>query len=155
VELAGGIVLDKKKEGDSVDKMFNGTSIVFGTIGGSVIGLLGGWDKALYALVIVVILDYITGMLKAIFNKQLSSEIGYKGIIKKILIFVVVVLANILQVNMGIEIPLREIVITFFACNEGLSILENSSQMGLPIPQKIKDVLLQLRGNNDKGTEVK
>ncbi|WP_069999454.1 phage holin family protein [Cellulosilyticum sp. I15G10I2] len=138
-----------------MNKLFNGISILFGTTGGCIIGLLGGWDKVLMALVIFIILDYITGLLKAIYNKKLSSAIGYKGIIKKVLIFIMIVIANILQTSMGVGIPLREIVITFFACNEGLSILENASEMGLPIPEKVKDVLLQLRGNNNKGTEVK
>jgi toxin secretion/phage lysis holin len=132
-----------------MEKIFNSISVCIGVTVGSFISLLGGYDAALKALVIVIILDYVTGILKAIYNKELSSQIGYKGIVKKVLVFVVVALANVVQVQMGVEL-IREIAIIFFATNEGLSILENASQMGLPIPQKIKDVLLQLRGEGAK-----
>lgn len=132
-----------------MDKIFNWISIVGGTIGGILFSFLGGLDKLLIALLILMVCDYITGVLKAIYNKQLSSEIGFKGIIKKILIIIIVGVAVIVENNFGVP-AIREIVIMFFAINEAISLLENASQMGLPIPDKLKEVLLQLR---DKNTE--
>ncbi len=99
------------------------------------------------ALLILIVLDYVTGLLKAIYNKQLSSEIGFKGIIKKVLLLIVVGVSVLVQNNFGIP-AIREIVIMFFAINEAISLLENASQMGLPIPEKLKNTLLQLRDKN-------
>ena len=105
----------------------------------------------LKALVALVILDYVTGILKSISNKTLSSEIGFKGLIRKIVIFIVVATAVIIQSVVGDAIPLREIVIVFFVCNEGISLLENASEF-VPIPDKLKDTLIQLRDkNNEEG----
>jgi toxin secretion/phage lysis holin len=130
-----------------MEKLFNWISIIGGTIGGILISFLGGMDKLLVALLIFVILDYVTGLLKAIYNKKLSSEIGFKGIVKKVMIIIVVGVSVTLENNFGIP-AIREIVIMFFAINEAISLLENASQMGLPIPEKLKNVLLQLRDKN-------
>lgn len=132
-----------------MDKIFNGVSIIAGIIGGFLAYWLGGWDVILTALVALVILDYVTGVLKAIVNKNLSSEIGFNGLIRKIVIFIVVAVAVIVQSVIGDSIPLREIVIMFFICNEAISLLENASEF-IPIPDKLKDTLIQLR---DKGEE--
>lgn len=132
-----------------IEKMFNGVSIVGGIVGGFLCQWLGGWDVILKALVALVILDYITGVLKAISNKTLSSQIGFKGLIKKIVVFIVVATAVIIQSVVGDAIPLREVTIFFFLCNEGISLLENASKF-VPIPDKLKDTLIQLR---DKGSE--
>lgn len=132
-----------------MDKIFNWISIVGGTVGGLAVSFFGGLDKLMIALLVFIILDYVTGLLKAIYNKNLSSEIGYKGIIKKVLILIIVGVSVLVQNNFGIP-AIREIVIMFFAINEAISLLENASQMGLPIPEKLKNTLLQLR---DKNTE--
>lgn len=125
-------------------KLFNWFSITVGVAGGFLCQMLGGWDVVLKALVTLVVLDYITGVLKAIANKNLSSEIGFKGLIRKIVIFIVVATAVIIQGVVGEAIPLREITIIFFVCNEGISLLENASEF-VPIPQKLKETLVQLR----------
>lgn len=130
-----------------MDKMFNLFSIIGGVIGGFIVSLFGGWDAMLYTILLFAILDYFTGILKAIYKKQLSSEIGFKGIIKKIMVFVVIAVAYNVQRMTGNTIPLREIVIVFFICNEALSILENAAEF-INIPPQLKEVLLQLRDKN-------
>lgn len=132
-----------------LSKIFNGVSIAGGVLGGYICSLLGGWDVILKALVILVIFDYITGILKAIVTKTLSSAVGFKGLIRKIVIFIVVATAVVIQSVVGDAIPLREIVIIFFICNEGISLLENSSEF-VPIPEKLKEVLIQLRSKEVK-----
>lgn len=132
-----------------MDKLFNWISVICGTIGGFTVSLLGGWDKLIMALLILMILDYITGIIKGIYNRELSSEIGFKGLLKKVLILIVVAVAVIIEQHMGIP-AVREIVIMFFAVNEGISILENASLMGLPLPPKLKETLLQLRDKEEK-----
>lgn len=89
-------------------------------------------------------LDYVTGVLKGIYLKQLSSETGFRGLLKKIVMFIVIAVAYLIQMLIGGTIPLREVVITFYICNEALSLLENAAVF-VPIPEKLKDVLLQLR----------
>lgn len=135
-----------------MEKIFNSLSIVGGTIGGALIGLLGGWDKLITALLIFMCLDYLTGVIKAIYNKDLSSEIGFKGLAKKVLILIIVAVAVIVENTMGVP-AIREMVIMFFTINEAISILENAAQMGLPIPEKLKEVLLQLRTKNSNKEE--
>ena len=127
-----------------IEKMFNGVSIVGGIVGGFLCQWLGGWDVILKALIALVILDYVTGVFKAITTKTLSSQIGFKGLIRKIVIFIVIATAVIIQSVMGDAIPLREVTIIFFLCNEGISLLENASEF-VPIPEKLKDTLIQLR----------
>lgn len=125
-------------------KIFNSISVFGGIIGGYICSLLGGWDVTLKALVVLVIFDYITGVLKAIATKTLSSHVGFNGLIRKIIIFIVVATGVIIQSVIGDAIPLREVVIIFFICNEGISLLENASEF-VPIPEKLKEVLIQLR----------
>ena len=131
-----------------MDKFFNWISVVVGIFGGVFAWAFGAWDKLLCALITLIILDYITGLLKGWYTKRLSSEIGFKGIAKKIVILIMVVTANVLQTVIGDKIMLREIVIMFFIANEGLSLLENCAEIngGGGIPPKLKAVLLQLRG---------
>lgn len=135
-------------------KNFNLISAIGGTVGGVLAFMFGGFDVLLYALIVLVILDYITGLAKGFYTKTVSSEIGFKGLIKKFVIFVVVVVAVVLQRVLNNSIPLREVTITFFICNEGISILENASEF-IPIPQKLKDVLLQLRDKTEKEGDEK
>ena len=118
----------------------------FFALGAIVGGFLGGKDGLLYALLVLVILDYITGVLNAIDQKRLSSSVGYKGIARKVLIFVLVGTANVVDVYiLGKAGVLRATVIFFYISNEGISILENASYLGLPVPQKFQSVLKQLR----------
>lgn len=130
-----------------IEKLFNWISVAVGIVGGFLCQWLGGWDVILKALVALVVLDYITGVLKAIATKTLSSAVGFKGLIRKIIIFIVVATAVIVQSVVGDAIPLREIVIVFFICNEGISLLENASEF-IPIPDKLKETLIQLRDKN-------
>lgn len=131
-----------------MEKYFNEISVGFGLIGGFICKFLGGWDMLLKAIVILVVLDYVTGLLKAVYNKSLSSEIGFKGLIRKIIIFVVIATAYVIQGIVGGAIPLREITILFFIANESLSLLENAGEF-VPIPDKLKDTLIQLRDNKE------
>lgn len=128
----------------NIEKIFNWISIVGGVIGGVLADLLGGWDALLIAILVLMVLDYLTGLVKAAYLKKLSSEIGFKGICKKVMMLLVIAFAHILHSALGETIPFREITISFFVVNEGLSILENAAVM-IPIPEKLKDTLLQLR----------
>lgn len=132
-----------------MDKIFNGISIITGLAGGLIASLFGAWDKILWALVVLMVLDYVMGVIKAIYKKELSSSVGFKGLLKKISILVIVALANVLQELMGGNIAIREIVIMFYIANEGISILENVAAVSTKMPQALKDILLQLRGDND------
>lgn len=136
-----------------IEKVFNWFSIVGGVVGGFLCQYLGGWDVILKALVALVILDYVTGVLKAIKKKTLSSEIGFIGLLRKIVIFITVATAVIIQSVTGDAIPLREIVIIFFVCNEGISLLENASEF-IPIPDKLKETLVQLRDKGESESET-
>lgn len=118
---------------------------VFTVVGGWLGYFLGGCDGLLYALIAFVAIDYITGVMCAINDNALSSEVGFKGICRKVLIFLLVGIANILDLNViGTGSVLRTAVIFFYISNEGVSLLENASHLGLPVPQKIKAVLEQL-----------
>ena len=105
----------------------------------------------LYALIAFVVLDYITGIMCAVIDKKLSSEVGFRGIFKKVLIFALVGVANILDVNViGTGSVLRTAIIFFYISNEGVSVLENAGHLGLPIPEKLKTVLEQLHNRAEK-----
>ena len=128
----------------------NIVQIIFATIGGYMGWFLGGVDGFLYALIAFVVIDYITGLMVAVLQIKLSSEIGFKGIFKKILIFLLVGVGNIVDnylIKNGSAI--RTAVIFFYISNEGISILENSARIGLPIPQKLKEILMQLNKEED------
>lgn len=128
-----------------------GIQLGFATIGGFLGWFLGGFDGFIYALVAFVVTDYITGVMLATLEKRLSSEIGAKGIFKKVLIFALVGIGHIVDSHIiGDGNVVRTAVIFFYLSNEGISILENSSKIGLPIPEKLKDVLFQLREKEDK-----
>ena len=119
--------------------------IAFSALGGFVGWFLGGADGFLYALLAFVVIDYITGILCAVADKSLSSEVGFKGICRKVLIFALVGIGNIVDIYvMGEAGILRTAVIFFYLSNEGVSLLENSAHLGLPIPEKLKTVLSQL-----------
>lgn len=137
-----------------MDKIFNIYSIIVGIAGGIIAAIFGAWDGLLLTLLIVMALDYISGVVKAFYTKTVSSGIGFRGLLKKIIILVIVALANQIQVLTGGNMAVREIVIFFFIANEGISILENAAVIYPKMPQPLKDVLLQLRGDNDKKEET-
>lgn len=137
-------------------EFWNTIQIIFAGVGGWLGYFLGGCDGLLYALVVFVVVDYITGVMCAINNKTLSSAVGFKGICRKVLIFLLVGIANVLDVQViGTGSVLRTAVIFFYISNEGISLLENAGHLGLPIPEKIKVVLEQLHDRAEKETEVK
>ena len=128
-----------------MEKFNNIISVFIVVAGGYFAHLLGGWDALVKTIVALIVLDYITGVIKGIYTKTLSSGIGFKGILKKMMILLVIIMANVLQSFLGENVPLREIVITFFIANEGISLFENAAEV-IPMPEKIKEILLQLRG---------
>ncbi len=132
-------------------EFWNGIQIVFTMIGGWLGYFLGGCDGLLIALVMFVVMDYISGVMCAIADKTLSSEVGFKGICRKVLIFVLVGIANILDVQViGTGSVLRTAIVFFYISNEGISLLENAGHLGLPIPEKIKTVLEQLHDRAER-----
>lgn len=123
-------------------EFWNVIQLVFTTLGGWLGWYLGGVDGPLYALIAFVVVDYITGVMCAINDKNLSSSVGFRGICRKVLIFTLVGIANILDTQViGNGSVLRTAVIFFYISNEGISLLENSAHLGLPIPEKLKEVL--------------
>ena len=133
-------------------QIWNGIQIAFTALGGFLGWFLGGADGFLYALIAFVVIDYITGVMCAISDKSLSSEVGFRGICRKVLIFILVGVGNLLDVYiLGEAGVLRTAVIFFYLSNEGVSLLENAAHLGLPVPAKLKDILAQLhkKGDND------
>jgi len=125
--------------------IWNAIQIAFTALGGFLGWFLGGFDGFLYALVVFVVIDYLTGIMCAINDHTLSSAVGFRGICRKVLIFCMVGIGNILDVNiLGDGSVLRTAVIFFYLSNEGVSMLENAAHLGLPIPEKLKEVLAQL-----------
>lgn len=134
-------------------ELWNTGQLVFAAIGGWLGYFLGGFDGLLYALIAFMVVDYITGVMCAIVDKTLSSAVGFKGICRKVLILALVGIAHILDVNIiGGGSVLRTAVIFFYLSNEGVSLLENASHLGLPIPEKMKEILAQLH-NRSENTE--
>lgn len=114
--------------------------------------LFGAWDIALIVLVVFMGLDYITGVLKGYISKEVSSSVGARGIAKKCMIFVMVIIGVLLDRLLGSESwVFRTIICYFYIANEGISILENCTVLGLPIPEAIKEALIQLKNNDKKG----
>lgn len=137
-------------------EIWNKIQAALAVTGGFVGWFLGGFDGFLYALITFVAIDYITGVLCAIIDKNLCSKIGARGIFKKVLIFVLVGVGHVLDTNvLGVvgntdANVLRTAVIFFYLSNEGISILENAAHIGLPIPEKLKDVLKQLNKREEE-----
>ncbi len=123
-------------------------SAVLATFFGYIAKFLGGFDSLLVTLIILIVTDYVTGVIAAAYEKKLSSSVGYRGIIKKMLMIIIVGVAVTLQRILPEGLPLREITILFFAANEGLSVFENAAKV-IPMPQKLKDVLLKLKEKSD------
>lgn len=132
-------------------EFWNAIQMVFTAIGGWLGYFLGGCDGLVVALVVFLVADYLTGVMCAISEKKLSSEVGFRGICRKVLIFILVGIANILDVQViGTGSVLRTAIIFFYISNEGISLLENAGRLGLPIPEKLKLVLEQLHNESEK-----
>ena len=135
-------------------EFWNTVQCVFTAVGGWLGYFLGGCDGLLIALVVFASVDYITGVMRAINDQKLSSEEGFRGICRKVLIFILVGIANILDVEViGTGSVLRTAIIFFYLSNEGVSLLENAAHLGLPVPTKLKDVLAQLHDRAEEGGE--
>ena len=146
----------KSKEEFLMKEFWNSLQLIFAAVGGWLGYFLGGCDGMLYALLIFVVCDYITGVMGAISDKKLSSAVGFRGICRKVLIFILVGIANVIDINvLGQVGVLRTSVIFFYISNEGLSLIENAAHLGLPIPEKMKEVLEQLHNRDEKGTDDK
>lgn len=132
-------------------EFWNTVQMFFAAIGGWLGYFLGGCDGLLYALIAFVLIDYITGVMCAVTDKKLSSTVGFKGICRKVLIFLLVGIANVLDVQViGNGSVLRTAIIFFYISNEGVSLLENAAHLGLPVPERIKTVLEQLHDRAEK-----
>lgn len=134
-----------------MDKILNYIKLMIMTLGTGVTWLLGTWDTAIVVLILFMALDYATGLLRAWINKEVSSDIGLRGIARKAVIFVVLIVAVMLDrlLNTGTWV-FRTLVCYFYIANEGISLLENCAGLGLPIPEKIKDALAQLKDGEKK-----
>lgn len=132
-------------------EFWNLIQFVFAAVGGWLGYFLGGCDGLLLALVIFAAVDYITGVMCAINDKSLSSQVGFRGICRKVLIFLLVGMAHILDIQIiGSGSILRTAVIFFYLSNEGVSILENAAHLGLPVPEQLKEILEQLHNRSEK-----
>ena len=130
--------------------------IVLAAVGGSVGWFLGGCDGLLRALVIFIAVDYATGVMCAVADHRLSSEIGFRGICRKVLIFVLVGVGHVIDESViGSGSMLRTAVLFFYLSNEGISLLENAAHLGLPVPERLKDVLEQLHDRSEKDDDGK
>ena len=129
----------------SIDIIWAKIQAAITALGGWLGYFLGGMDGLLIALIVFVIIDYVTGVMRAIADKKLSSAIGFKGICRKVLIFALVGVGHVLDTHVvGTGSALRSAVICFYLSNEGVSLLENASHLGLPVPEKLKAILEQL-----------
>ena len=136
---------------DDMKEFWNLIQFIFTAVGGWLGYFLGGCDGLIIALVVFVAVDYVTGVMCAISDKKLSSEVGFKGICRKVLIFLLVGIAHILDAQViGTGSVLRTAVIFFYLSNEGVSLLENAAHLGLPVPEKMKEILEQLHDRAEK-----
>ena len=133
-------------------EFWNTIQLIFAAVGGWLGYFLGGCDGLLYALIAFVVIDYITGVMCAISDKTLSSEVGFKGICRKVLIFLLVGIGHIVDAQViGSGGVMRTAVIFFYLSNEGISLIEIAAHLGLPVPDKLKAVLEQLHDRAEKG----
>lgn len=135
----------------SIDLVWAKLQAAFTAVGGVLGYFLGGFDGMLTALIVFAVLDYLTGLMCAVYDKKLSSSVGFKGICKKVLIFMLVGVAHIVDLHViGNGTALRTAVVFFYLSNEGVSLLENAAHLGLPVPGKLKEILFQLHDRGDK-----
>ena len=129
----------------SIDLIWAKVQIAITALGGWLGYFLGGMDGLMIALIVLMTLDYVSGVMCAIIDKKLSSAVGFKGICKKVFILMLVGVAHIIDLHVvGTGSALRGAVICFYMSNEGLSLLENAAHIGLPIPDNLRDILSQL-----------
>lgn len=139
-----------------MNKMVKGMEAIIAAIGGAFGFFWGGMDNLLIALIVFAAVDYATGVLAAIIEKKLSSAVGFKGIAKKVLMFLIVGVANIIDVRLiQTGSGFRTATIIFYLANEGVSLLENTTRCGLPVPKKLKDILTQLHDKSEKEEKEK
>lgn len=136
-----------------MEKVIEFIKPIFASIGGFVGWFLGGVDGFMYALIIFVVVDYVTGVMVSVLRKKVSSAVGFRGIFKKVLIFSLVAIAHVIDVHLITNgSAIRTAVIFFYISNEGISILENTAKIGLPIPKSLRNILEQLnREDEDHG----
>lgn len=133
-----------------MDTVLDKAKIIFALSGGVFGWFFGAFDSLIYALIAFVVIDYVTGILVAIHNKRVSSEIGFRGISKKVMIFALVALGNIIdQCIISSGNSIRTMIIMFYLSNEGISIIENAGNMDLPLPRKLKDIIQQISNCDD------
>ena len=132
-----------------MEKLFNIISIITAIAGGALSYMFGAFDVVLVSLIVLMAIDYITGLIKGIYNKKLSSNTGWHGLLKKVSTLCVVALAHVVQHLLGDSMGIRDIVIMFYVANEGLSILENVAEVSTVIPEQLREVLMQLREGKD------
>lgn len=130
------------------DNVIRIIKIVFAGVGGFMSYILGGFDSLLVALLSLMVLDYVSGITKAIYNKKLNSHIGFKGLLKKVMMILVIITVSVLQKAISGAIPLRDIVLMFYIANEGISIIENLGAV-IPIPEKVKQFFEQLNADKE------
>ncbi len=139
---------------ERIERIWTTIQLVFSALGGWLGFFLGGLDGLLTALIAFVVIDYITGVMCAVIDRELNSAVGFRGIFKKIVIFTLVGIAHIMDSQViGSGSGLRSAVICFNLSNEGLSILENSGKLGLPIPERLKEILAQLHNRKESEEE--
>ena len=134
-----------------MESLLNYFKIIIAALGTGITWLFGTWDTALVVLVCFMVLDYFTGVLRAWTNKEISSDVGLKGIARKTVILIVLIVAVLLDrlLNTGTWV-FRTLICYFYIANEGISLLENCAGLGLPIPEKLKDALVQLKDGEKK-----
>ena len=138
----------------SIDIVWAKVQMAFTAIGGWIGYFVGGVDGLMTALLIFMVLDYVTGLMCAIADKKLSSAVGFKGICKKVLIIMLVGVAHVVDLHVvGTGDALRSAVVCFYLSNEGVSMLENAAHLGLPVPDKLKGILALLHGRMDEQQE--
>ena len=136
-------------------EFWNMIQMVFAAVGGWLGYFLGGMDGLMIALVVFVILDYVTGIMCAVIDRELSSSVGFRGIFKKVLVLMLVGVAHIVDLHVVQSgEALRSAVICFYLSNEGVSVLENAGHLGLPIPEKLKAILAQLHDRIEEADET-
>ncbi len=132
-------------------ELWNGIQIAVTVAGGWLGFLLGDLDGLLYALLVFVVIDYLTGILCAVLDRGLSSEVGFRGIFKKVVIFALVGVGHVLDAHvLGQGSVIRTAVVFFYLSNEGVSILENAAHIGLPVPEKLRNILAQLHDQSEE-----
>ncbi len=134
-----------------IDLIWTKIQIAITALGGWLGYFLGGLDGLLIALLVFVALDYVTGVMCAISDHKLSSAVGFRGICRKVLILMLVGIGHVLDIHVvGTGSALRTAVICFYLSNEGISLLENASHLGLPVPDRLKTILEQIHGRSEK-----